>query len=272
MSDLHIFSRLVLSGDYFELYTYSSPIPEGDRRKHEIVREDTEKEGIQGKRLDNLLRARQQVRRIIWSNECMYTKFLTLTYAETELSPKAVRRAVTTFVQAMRRRGYEMKYLYVLEHQKKRGAKEGNAGSLHVHMVIFVRQKIKIEDIKACWKHGSENINARKNIKNLGAYVSKYITKDNLDEFGSHVYACSLGLARSVEEVFYKEGFGSSTMGLHPQDVLSTLTPHYHSSVSRDFLCSDGVMHTQVIHYYQGRLPKDSLYRLIGKGVEIVFE
>lgn len=252
MPEMHMFSKVVRSGDVVEVYVYSSAVPVGKERDYDIVRRDGTVVDDLEKREGNLYRARQNVRRIIWSNMGKYTKFLTLTYRDTVLDVKKVRKDVTTFVKAMRRLGYDMKYLYILEHQLERGIREGNAGCIHVHMVVFVDRFIPKEDLTRCWKHGFVDINAIDDVKNLGAYVCKYITKDNMSDFGSHTYSCSLGLERSTDEHFYLEGCSDTTYdGLHPKDVIEALNVRFHSQMRHDYL-SDGVGHAQIVNYYQG--------------------
>ena len=248
-----MFSKVVRSGDMVEVYTYSTAIKVGFERAYDVVRRDgTELDEELLKRDDNLFRSRQTVRRIIWANMGDYTKFITLTYAKTTLDQKKVRRDVTTFVQAMRRCGYDMKYLYVLEHQSERGEREGNIGCWHVHMVLFVEQFIPKEDLTRCWKHGFVDINVIDDVKNLGAYVCKYITKENSAEFGCRVFSCSLGLNRGKEEHFYIEGCSDTTYdGLHPKDVIDALDVKFHSQMRHDYLM-DGVGHAQIVNYYQG--------------------
>ena len=64
-------------------------------------------EGLE-KRSDSMYRSRREVRRLIWSNQGKYTKFITLTYKETELDVDRVGKHIKSFVKAMRRKGYDM--------------------------------------------------------------------------------------------------------------------------------------------------------------------
>ena len=198
--------RYTPSGDV-EIREYRVPIlcdtGGGGRQK------DTEKgTGETEKRKDNLYRARAKIRDIVWANESEYTKFITLTYAKPCLDVERCRNDIRAFCKAMRRMGYDMRYLYVLEHQRKRGAKEGNEGSLHVHMVLFLDQKVELDDLRRAWPHCPHpDIKRVKQIRNLGAYVCKYLTKDNLQEFGSRAFNCSIGLDRPREVRYYTEGF-----------------------------------------------------------------
>lgn len=251
---LHMFSRVVVCGDVVEVYYYSSPIKVGQIREFEIVRKkDDEKDGVE-KRMDNVYRARQNVRRLIWANMGKWTKFLTLTYAQAEFDIKKVKRDITTFCQSMKRKGYPMKYLYVLEHQKERGKKEGNEGSLHVHMVLFIDKFIPYEIINKCWKHGQTDIHVIDDVKNLGAYVCKYLTKETVAEYGMRSYSCSLGLSRGQEEQFFAEGLSTTYDGqLHPDQVLEQMEIKYSSQMRHEYLDDEGVYKEQLVKYYQGK-------------------
>lgn len=253
MDDLHMFSKVVRSGDKVEVYVYSTGIKVGHERSYDIVKrkQDNTDETLE-KREDNLLRARQRIRRIIWANIGQYTKFVTLTYRETILEIKQVQRDIRTFVQAMRRKSYDMKYLYVLEHQTERGKKEGNDGCWHIHMVIFIDDFIPKSDLESCWKHGWVDINSIDDVKDLGAYVCKYLTKENSREFGSRAFSASIGLEKAVEERFYTEGLSDTTVGLHPKEVLNNLDVCYNSQVRHDYLDEDGAGHALIVNYFQG--------------------
>lgn len=86
MNELFMFSKAVSSGEKVELYVYSQSIKCGHERGYDIVRRDKTvvTEPLE-KREDSMFRSRQNVRHIIWANMGRYTKFVTLTYAETVL-------------------------------------------------------------------------------------------------------------------------------------------------------------------------------------------
>ena len=90
------------------------------------------------------------------------------------------------------------------------------------------------------------------NVRNLGAYVCKYITKDNLQEYGKRVFSCSVGLNRAREEVFYTEGYSTTEIGLHPDEVLQSLDVKFHTQMRTDWLDENGVAREQLVNYYQG--------------------
>lgn len=261
MAEAHLFSKVVVSGDVVEVYTFSKGIRCGHERGYEIVRRSgstVDHEDDLQKREDNLYRARQRIRRLIWANQTKYTKFLTLTYAKTELDIDKVQRDIKTFVQRMRRHGYDMKYVYVLEHQRSRGLKEGNDGCLHVHMLIFNDEKIDLDMLNECWGHGNTDISALKDVKNVGAYVCKYITKDTLAAFNKKVFSCSRGLNRGKVENFYTEGYSDHRYdGLHPDDIIKSLDVEFSSKMHHSYLDENGIGQEQVVNYYQGKFKDD---------------
>lgn len=254
MAESHIISKVIVSGNVVEVYTYSQGIRCGVPREYDIVRDRSSDTSVEeGKRIDNILRARQIVRRIIWANETPYSKFVTLTYAKTELDVHKVMHDIKMFVKHMRRHDYEMQYLYVLENQKARGLKEGNDGCLHVHMVIFNDKKIPLDLLNSAWPHGSTDIGILRDKENSGAYISKYITKDTVTFFNEHVYHCSHGLKRGVTENFYLEGCSDHTFnGFSPADVMRSLNVTYSATVHHAYRSSDGVGREQIVSYYQG--------------------
>ena len=198
----YVLQKAVVSGDHVEFYRYRIPVKCEFEKRPSLTASDSSGE----KRNDNLFRARQTVRRLIWANLTLYTKFLTLTCADTCLDIKVFLRRLTTFFQAMKRDGYKLRYLYVLERQVKRGKKEGNLGSWHAHIIVFNSEKIPLEVLKKNWKHGRTELKILNGLRvkddeaisDVGAYVCKYITKEGVGELGSHSFRCSKGLRQPV--------------------------------------------------------------------------
>ena len=133
--------KFIFCGDYCILKEYSMPYVFGEHKEHNF-RNFNNPDPV--KRIDNLKRARDRVAAIVYSNLTAHTKFLTLTTADTILDVPIFQRKLQTFLQSMKRNGYDLNYLYVYERQKKRGLKEGNIGALHVHMIIFNDEKIDL--------------------------------------------------------------------------------------------------------------------------------
>ncbi len=262
--------KLVYSGRKVEHYIYSKPIRVDFNRGVVVTRSDT----AELKRSDNLLRAQRRVRQLIWANVGEYTKFLTLTYAETVLEVEQFKKDFDAFRKSMQRKGYKFKYLYVLERQKLRGVKEGNEGCLHCHMVIFNDEFIPWEEIKSSWHRGSIDIhildglrvvdNKKKDekIQDLGAYVSKYITKDYVASSNNRVYTCSIGLNQPVEERLEEYQF-INKKGLidgminpehiqHFENVMDTVEIKYKKIVSFSYEDTKGEEQVNSYLYQQG--------------------
>lgn len=267
----HLKTRVVVSGDTVEIFEYSNGILVGEKREHEVKRKG---EGeSDGKRLDNLYRARQNIRRLVWCNITkQFTKMVTLTYAKTVLDSKTVKMDIQKFVRQMRRFGYDMKYLYVLEHQTKRGKKEGNAGCLHVHMFLFNDEKVSLDHLNRAWKHGQTDIKVLRDIRNSGAYVCKYITKENYAEYGCNVYGCSRGLKRPTEEHLYEEGFTDTLIvGTTTRHILDGVKVNYSSFIRHDYIDDKGEVCTQKIKYTQGTWKNDNRLVTLAEDVRIDF-
>lgn len=196
--------KVVICGNTAEFYEYQFPIPFNKIRDSDIKR-GKRKGNV--KRIDNLFRARQNVRRIILCNVTPNSKFLTLTTKDTILDVVEFKNMLKNFFRQMKRYGYPLNYLYVLERQLERGLKEGNEGSLHAHIIVFNDEKIPLEILNKAWHYGRSEIKVvnglrvenNERVRDIGAYICKYITKESELEFGSRCYNCSIGLKRPEE-------------------------------------------------------------------------
>lgn len=217
--------KFIFCGNYCICKEYSLPYLNG-ATKHDNIFHAFDNSSNNPKRADNLKRARDNVAQIVYSNLTPHTKFLTLTTKETILDVPTFQRKLTTFIQAMKRNGYDLDYLYVYERQTKRGKKEGNIGCLHVHMIIFNDEKIDMSILKKCWPHGRVELKildglrvkddklSQELIKNPASYVCKYITKESVAEWNEKVYRCSKGLKKPItinNEVYIYNGGGAVT-------------------------------------------------------------
>lgn len=274
IADKYMQERMFVSGATVEHYTYSKPIKYGHERGYDIKRHP---EPMQ-KRAGNLVRAQRQVRQIVWANLGSYTKFLTLTYAETVLDIAIFKKHFDAFRKSMSRKGYKLRYLYVLERQKERGEREGNEGCLHCHMVIFNDEFIPYKDITDSWKHGSIDIHviegckcdngvkSEERINDLAAYVSKYITKDCVAMPGNKTYCCSLGLDRAVlhrnfcymwHNGFRLDGVPDAESEQLFQSIESVTAFKFSKSATFSFVDSAGLEQKINLLYRQGRLMYD---------------
>lgn len=220
VANKYVFAKLVVCGDSFELSKYKYPIySEGDIFSRS---RDSENE----KRSDNVQRAIRRINLLIKANLTPHTKFLTLTYKNTMLDLKTFENDFKNFLRAMKYHGYPLMYLYVIERQKERGEKEGNIGTIHAHLVVFNDEKIPLDILNRCWKHGRSEIHILNGLKygtdefirDVAAYITKYISKDGILEFGRHSYRCSLGLNKPYELKLYVYGDSSKMLGVDDEE------------------------------------------------------
>ena len=183
--------RVVRSGNVVEIYNYEKKVYYNYEQVEKQFNKKEKTDEWKGKSEDSLTRSRREIRRLIWCNFGRHSKFLTLTYAENMQDLETFYYDWKMFVKSMSRKDYNLKYLYVLEYQER--------GAIHAHIIIFNQEYIPVEIIEESWKHGFVKINSIKEIKNLGAYVCKYLTKETLSEYNSKSYHCSRGLNRPIE-------------------------------------------------------------------------
>lgn len=198
-------AKIMVSGKVVEAIEWSVPIlydytVENKSRRGKVAGDDWK-----GKDDSNLKRAQTNLRRLVWANQTRYSKFVTFTYKDAEPDLDNLRKDWKAFQQRMRREGYSSDYVAVLEWQEEREIKHGEK-SLHIHAVLFTDRFIPCEFISNAWQKGFIQINAMRDVKNLGAYVSKYLTKTTLAMYGTHSYFCSRGLKRPLERKMSTHG------------------------------------------------------------------
>lgn len=237
--------KIVISGKVVEYYRYLKPLSV-EPREHDI---EKNKEKSEGKRDRNLYRARADLRRAIWCNQTKYTKFVTLTYKDSELDQDNVIYDFKQFIKKLRRRGYNVPYVYVTEHQKKRGIKEGNAGSLHIHALLFTDDFIRAEEINNCWGLGNTDIHSLKDVNNLGAYVCKYLTKEEFDLYHKHSYHLSRGLKKP--EVLTTDGYIGQWRDMY-SNIHENTKVTYSNATEFVYAGADGSIQSNTILYEQG--------------------
>lgn len=237
--------KIVISGKVVEYYRYLKPLSV-EPREHDI---EKNKEKSEGKRDRNLYRARADLRRAIWCNQTKYTKFVTLTYKDTELDQDNVIYDYKQFIKKLRRREFIVPYVYVTEHQKKRGIKEGNAGSLHIHSLLFTDEFISADIINTCWGLGNTDIHSLKDVNNLGAYVCKYLTKEEFDLYHKHSYHLSRGLKKP--EVLTTDGYIGQWRDMY-SNIHENTKVTYSNATEFVYAGADGSIQSNTILYEQG--------------------
>ena len=194
-----MYKKMIKSGGILEIYEYEKLNVKGS----EIDYENRAKkgEGEQERSLENYRQTSKKrgetVRRLINANfDCDNSKFLTLTFAENDkfdiTDVKSCNKEYDKFIKRLKRRYSDVKYVSVIEFQKR--------GAVHYHMICnlpFVKKK----ELSEIWGLGFVKINKIDHVDNVGAYVSKYMSKEAADERlrGLKGYNYSKGLERSIE-------------------------------------------------------------------------
>lgn len=188
------FSRKVIrAGNVFEVYRYEEPVLLGSASRigrggaiHTTV------EVKQDNRRKTASRARQTVIRTINANPEL-NKFLTLTFAQNVTDIDYARKEFALFVKRITYHYGKTEYVCVIEFQKR--------GAIHFHLLCDLPY-VDVNELAKLWGHGFVKLNRIDDVQNVGAYVSKYMTKESMDErlIGRKCYTMSKGL-RSPEVI-----------------------------------------------------------------------
>lgn len=158
-------------------YVYNKPISVGYKsdRKNYDKNPDGEKSNF------SLFRARDNIMDTINSNITPFSKFITLTCRQACLDRSRFLGLVKNFQRLFFKKfGYHLPYVGIIERQKKRGQKEGNAGSWHIHLVVFLEEFLDLPKLCSCWLAGHIDLEIVRS-GDLGRYFMKYLSKDNPD-------------------------------------------------------------------------------------------
>lgn len=140
------------------------------------------------------IRARNTIRRLALANFSNKSKFITLTFKENIDDLTLANKFFKAFVRKMKRKQKDFKYLAVIEFQKR--------GAIHYHMLCNM-DYMKAKEIETMWGQGFIKINRITHVDNIGAYVVKYMTKEDADErlVGKKMYERSRGMDEPKELV-----------------------------------------------------------------------
>lgn len=168
--------KLIVSGNVAELYEYELPVIFSERSKPvgRAGQTNTTEEQKQANRRKRAQRARQKVRRYANANFDSNSKLWTLTYKDNVTDLKVANHDFTNFVKRVNRFfGFRIQYIAVPEFQER--------GAVHFHILLNVPY-IPHDKLAELWGHGFVKVNRIDNVDNIGAYLTKYMTKDCLDE------------------------------------------------------------------------------------------
>ena len=185
--------RVICSGNVLEIYEYEKLVGKGFESKkpgraNALYTSDEVKADNRGKIAQ---RARSTVRRYANANPHL-NKFLTLTFAENVTDLDYARYEFEKFVKRVKTRCSNFQYIEVVEFQKR--------GAIHFHILCNLPY-VDVNELAEVWKHGFIKLNRLDNVDNVGAYITKYMTKDNIDErlAGKKCYTMSKGLNEPKE-------------------------------------------------------------------------
>lgn len=199
---------MIVSGHVTEIVEFDKPVVIGRNSSNalgrSIMASEVDKEST---RYKTLRTAHQTLRRLINANVDAWgctPKFVTLTFAD---NVQDIKTANHEFGKFRRRLEYELKfkvkYAVVIEFQKR--------GAIHYHSVFFNLPYIKNSRLAEIWENGFVRINKIDDVDNVGAYVTKYMTKEAQDKakadrlIGQKSYFTSRGLKKPVESTDEKE-------------------------------------------------------------------
>lgn len=248
-------AKIIRAGNVIELYEYGKEVRTGkDSYMDKPVGRRGKREGLEWideatrekNRADALQRAKKTLRRLINANVDAWgekPKFFTLTFKENVQDIKYANSEFKKFRQRLSRHIFGrnepngLRYVAVIEFQQR--------GAIHYHMITFNAPYVPHAELERIWGHGFIKVNAIDEVDNVGAYVTKYMTKDNDDERlkGEKCYFSSRGLIKPAEEIIKKEDLNALREALSP---------------SKTFECSFENEHLGQITYEQYNLKRKS--------------
>lgn len=203
--------KAIVSGGIYEFYRYEDTIFRGYERKisgsvsHDYF--DSEGNAMQldyetgelipkkiNSRARSNIRARNELRRLALANFSNKSKFITLTFKENMTDLVESNKLFKAFIRVLRKKQADLKYIAVIEFQKR--------GAIHYHVLCNLKY-VRAKTLEEMWGQGFIKINRIDHVDNIGAYVIKYMTKEDADSrlVGKKMYQTSQKLERPKELV-----------------------------------------------------------------------
>lgn len=133
-----------------------------------------------------------QLRRDIVENFDNKAYFSTMTFAENITEIQEGHKYINKFITNLRQKDKQLKYICIPEYTK--------AGRVHYHSIIQ-SEVYKKKELDSKWLYGQAMVKNIREVDNLGAYITKYITKD-IEEMEGRIILKSRNLV-SVEPEIY---------------------------------------------------------------------
>jgi len=200
--------KMVISGNIVEFYQFQKSVQTGFQKTTEEIREKSTRllNAITWQKSQfSLTRTRRNIRRLINSNPAI-NKFMTLTFADNVVDIDVANYEFKKFIERLKYAypHIELKYLSVIEFQKR--------GAVHYHILLNVptpdlkskelREKFEVFFAKEYWRNGFVDVKDIDKVDNLGAYVSKYLSKESTERlFNKKKFFCSQNLERPFQTV-----------------------------------------------------------------------
>lgn len=176
--------KFIHTNSYTEIYMYETTISaEGKKSASRLSKEENKKSEKEQERINlkRMQKTRKQAKadlvRLIDTNFCNNTSFITLTCKENITDRKEFNNMFHKFITRMNyhflsTKKRELKYIAVLEQQER--------GAFHIHMLVFDIKYLPYEKLQKVWGHGFVWINKVSHldsVSNVGRYVAKYMEK-----------------------------------------------------------------------------------------------
>jgi hypothetical protein len=208
-------TKIIITDSVIHYYTYSRTMFKGKTGKTNYS-----KSKYGEKNEYSIRRSKSNLFLTVSSNITPYSKFMTLTTRRTTLERDDILIMFNQFRKNfMRIFNTKLKYVGVLERQKKRGLKENNEGSWHIHLIVFNDEKLVFVKLKQAWtSFGSIDIKAIKHYTHIPVYLMKYLTKETIGLNKKSIIK-SQGLKK--EEIIYHHDI------IIPEDLPNTYHDYY---------------------------------------------
>lgn len=182
--------KVFISGSIIEIYEYQGYICGKGGRMEKTTGEQEEKNYK-----SRVIQRRNMVRRLACSNfNNQEVKFVTLTFKENKTNVQECNNEFKKFIKRLKYNFnlQDIKYLAVIEFQKR--------GAIHYHCLMNIPY-ISFLELQSTWGNGFIHIEDVTKVDNLGAYLVKYMTKENADDrlMGEKGYLTSRNLIRPIE-------------------------------------------------------------------------
>lgn len=204
----YVTTRMVRAGNIVEIYEYEHGYAKGYSLNEDEKSNRGRKMGVKSKDYEDnrakvLNRAKVRLRRLINANAGAYgreftSKFVTLTFGENVTNIDVAHYEFKKFVQRLNyvmfgTKQMNLRYSTVVEFQQR--------GAVHYHVIFYNLPYLKADRLAEIWGNGFVKINKIDEVDNVGAYITKYMSKDSDDSRlqGRKCYFNSRGLFQPVE-------------------------------------------------------------------------